>query len=167
MKKVSVYFKTKTITVYHSEVSDESYESLIDKIVSKLVIFSSHRSDWQLLSINKVTLKLARFVSVRGSSYIPVHEGHPLRCDPNLLNINNGSDDNCFPSFYTGGYDLAYEKEKLEPPASCFRPLTNVLTYSRENTSAKMPKGNLKLSMSLHDISKCKYLNEVQINMFR
>ena len=56
IEKVSVYFNTETVTVYHSGISDESYESLIDSIVSKLVMFSSYGSGWQLLSIDKVTL---------------------------------------------------------------------------------------------------------------
>ena len=42
VEKVSVYFNTETVTVYHSGISDESYESFIDNIVSKLVIFSSY-----------------------------------------------------------------------------------------------------------------------------
>ena len=96
VEKVSVYFNTETVTVYHSGISDESCESLIDNILSKLVIFSSYGSGWQLLSIDKVTLKLVKCVAVRGSSYIPFHEGHPLRRDSNLLNIHNGSNDNCF-----------------------------------------------------------------------
>ena len=79
VEKVSVYFNTETVTVYHSGISDESYESLIDNIVSKLVIFSSYGSGWGLLSIDKVTLKLVKCVAVRESSYIPFHEGHPLR----------------------------------------------------------------------------------------
>ena len=58
-ENVSVYFNTETVTVYHPGISDESYESFIDNIVSKLVIFSSYGSGWQLLSIDKVTLKLA------------------------------------------------------------------------------------------------------------
>ena len=148
VEKVSVYFNTETVTVYHSGISDENYESLIDNIVSKLVIFSSYGSGWQLLSI-------------------AAHEGHPLRRDSNLLNIHNGSDDNCFLYCYTAGYHIVYKEEKLEPPAPCFRPRTNVLTYSRENPSAKMPKGNFEMPMSLHDISKFEDLNEVQVNLFR
>ena len=167
VEKLSVYFNTKTVTVYHSGISDESYESLIDNIVSKLVIFSSYGSGWQLLSIDKVTLKLVKCVTVRGSSCIPFHEGHPLRRDSNLLNIQNGSDDNCFLYCYTAGYHIVYKKEKLEPPAPCFRPRTNVPTYSRENLSAKMPKGNFEMPMGLHDISKFEDLNEVQVNVFR
>ena len=96
IEKVSVYFNTETVTVYHSGISYESYESLIDNIVSKLVIFSSYGSGWQLLSIDKVTMKLTRCVTVRGSTRIPFHEGHPLRSDSNLLNIHNGRDNNCF-----------------------------------------------------------------------
>ena len=46
IEKVSVYFNTETVTVYHSGISDESYESLFDSIVSKLVMFSSYRSGW-------------------------------------------------------------------------------------------------------------------------
>ena len=111
IEKVSVYFNTETVTVYHSGISDESYESLIDSIVSKLVIFSSYGSGWQLLSIDKVTLKLTRCVAVRGSSFIPFHEGHPLRRDSNLLNIHNGSDNNCFLYCYTAGYHLVYKKK--------------------------------------------------------
>ena len=167
VEKVSVYFNTETVTVYHSGISDESYESLIDNIVSKLVIFSSYGSGWQLLSIDKVILKLVKCVAVRGSSYILFHEGHPLRRDSNLLNIHNGSDDNCFLYCYTAGYHIVYKKEKLVPPAPCFRPRTNVLTYSRENPSAKMSKGYLEMPMSLHDITKFEDLNEVQVNVFR
>ena len=131
--KVSVYFNTETVTVYHSGISDEGYESLIDNIKSELVIFSSYGSGWQLLPIDKVTLKLVICFAVKGSSYIPFLEGHPFRRDPNLLNIYNGSHDNCFLYCYTAGYHIVYKKEKLEPPAPCFRPRTNVLTYSREN----------------------------------
>ena len=97
IEKVSVYFNTEAVTVYHSGISDESYESLIDNIVSKLVIFSSYGSGWQLLSIDMVTLKLTRCVAVRGSSFITTfHEGHPLRRDSNLLNIHNGSEKTAF-----------------------------------------------------------------------
>ena len=44
VEKVSVFFNTETVTVYHSGISDESYEPLIDNIVTKLVIFSSYGS---------------------------------------------------------------------------------------------------------------------------
>ena len=111
-EKVSVHFNTETVTVYHSGFSDESYESLIDNIVSKLVIFSSYGSGWQLLAIEKVTLKLVKCVAVRGSSYTLFHKGHPLRRDSNLLNIHNGSDDNCFQYCYTAGYHIVYKKRK-------------------------------------------------------
>ena len=165
-EKLSMFFNTKTRIVYHSGISDEIFEDLVDNIVSKLVSFSSYGSGWQLLSIDKVTLKRVKYVPVRGSSFIPFHEGHPLRRDSNLLNIHNGSD-NCFLNCYTAGYHLVYKKEKLEPPAPCVRPRTNVLTYSRESPSAKMPKENFEMPMSLHDISKLEDLNEVQVNVFR
>ena len=64
---MSAYFNTETVTVYHSGISDESYESLIDSIVSKLVVFSSYGGGWQMLSIDKVTLKLTRCVAGRGA----------------------------------------------------------------------------------------------------
>ena len=104
IEKVSVYFNTATMTVYHSGISDESYESLVDNIMSKLVMFSSYGSGRQLLSIDKVTKKLARCIAVRSSSYILFHAGHRLRRDSNLLNKNNGSDDNCFLYCYKAGY---------------------------------------------------------------
>ena len=167
VEKVSVYFNTETVTVYHSGISDESYESLIDSIVSKLVIFSSYGSGWQLLFIDKLTLKLVKCVAVRDSSYKPFHEEHSLRRDSTLLNIHNRRDHNCFLYCFTAGYHLVYKKEKLKPPAPYFRPRTNVLTYSKENPSAKMPKGNLEMPMSLHDISKFEDLNEVQVNVFK
>ena len=167
VEKVSVYFHTETVTVYHSGISDESYESLIDNTVSKLVIFSSYGSGWQLLSIDKVTLELTRSVAVRGNIFIPFHEEHRLRRDSNLLKIHNGNDNNCFLYCYTAGYLLVYKKEKLEPTTPCFRPRTNVLTYSRENPSAKMPKGNYEMPMSLHGISKFEDLNGLQVDVFR
>ena len=68
IEEVSVYFNRETVTVYHSGISDENYESLIDSIVSKLVLFSSYGSGWQLLSIDKDTLQLTRCVAVRGSN---------------------------------------------------------------------------------------------------
>ena len=166
-EKLSMFFNTNTRVVYHSGISNEIFEDLVDNIVSKLVSFSSYGSGRQLLSIDKVTLKLAKYVLVRGSSFIPFHEGHPLRRDSNLLNIHNGSDNNCFLYCYTAGYHLVYKKEKLEPPIPCVRPRTNVLTYSREKPSAKIPKGNFEMPMSLHDISKFEDLNEVQVNVFR
>ena len=111
IEKRSVYFNTETVTVYHSGISDDSYESLIDSIVSKFVNFLSYGSGWQLLSLDKGTQKLTRCVAVRGCSFIPFHEGHPLRRDSNSLNIHNGSDNNCFLYFYTAGYHLAYKKK--------------------------------------------------------
>ena len=50
IENVSVYFNTETVTVYHSGISDKSYETIIDNIVSMLVIFSSYGIGWQLLS---------------------------------------------------------------------------------------------------------------------
>ena len=41
IEKVSVYFNTESVTVYHSGISDKSYESLFDSIVSRLVIFQA------------------------------------------------------------------------------------------------------------------------------
>ena len=116
---------------------------------------------------HKFTLKLTRCVTVRGSTFIPFHEGHPLRRDSMLLNIHIGSDNNCILYCYKAGYHLVYIKEKLEPPVPCFRPRTNVLTYIKENPSAKMPKGNFEMLMSLHDMSKFEDLNEVEVSVFR
>ena len=59
-EKLSVFFNTNTRIVYHSGISDEIFEDLVDNIVSKLVSFSSYGSVWQLLSIDKVTLKLTK-----------------------------------------------------------------------------------------------------------
>ena len=166
-ERVTVYFNTETVSLYHTGLSDETYTELVDSIVTKLVSFSSHGSGWQLSSIDKVTLKLVRFVPVRGSSFIPFPEGHLLRRDSNLLNIHNGNDENCFLYCYTAGYHLVFKKETLEPPRNCFRPRTNVLTYSNQNPAAKQPVGDFDMPMSLMDISKFEDMNEVQVNVFR
>ena len=144
VEKVSMYFNTETVTVYHSGISDKSYQSLIDNLVSKLVIFSSYGSGWKLLAIEKVTLILVKCVAVRDSSYIPFNEGHPLRRDSNLLNIHNGSDDNCFLYCYTAGYHIVYKKEKLEPPAPCFRPGRILLHTAERTRQPRCRKGTLK-----------------------
>ena len=164
---VSVYFNTSTVVVYYEEISDETYEELVDNIVSKLVTFSSYGSGWQFLQIDKVTLKLVRYAPVRGRSFIPFPEGHPLRRDSNLLNIHNANDDKCFLYCYTAGYHLVYKRETLEPPGPCFRKRTKVLTYSSENPSAKQPLGDFDMPMSLLDIPRCEDMNEVQVNVFR
>ena len=65
-KRVSVYFNSSTVVVYYEGISDETYEELVENIVSKLVTFSSYGSGWQLLQIDKVTLKLVRYAPVRG-----------------------------------------------------------------------------------------------------
>ena len=57
-------------------------------------------------------MKPVRRIAVRGSSYIPIHEGQPLRRESNLLKIHNGSDDNCFLPCYTAGYHIVYKKIK-------------------------------------------------------
>ena len=95
-ERVSVYFNTSTVIVYCEGISDESYEELVDNIVSKLVTFSSYGSGWQLLQIEKVTLKLVRYAPVRGRGFIPFPEGHPLGRDSNLLNIHNELQVNVF-----------------------------------------------------------------------
>ena len=112
VENVSLWFNKETVKAYHLGTSDESYESLIENIVSKLVIFSSYGGRWQLLSIDTVTLKLFRCVAVRGSSYNTFHEGHPLRKDSNFLDLHNGSNDNCFLFCYGTGYHKVYKKKK-------------------------------------------------------
>ena len=77
------------------------------------------------------------------------------------------NDDKCFLYCFTAGYHLVYWKEKLEPSRPCFRPRTNILTYSSENPSAKQPIGEFDMPMSLLDISMFEDLNEVQVNVFR
>ena len=57
-ERAGIYFNPCTVVVYYEEISDETYEELVDKIVSKLVTFSIYGSGWQLLQIDKVTLKL-------------------------------------------------------------------------------------------------------------
>ena len=166
-EKVSVYFNTNTTTVYYTGITDTVFEELVDNIVSMLVSFSSYGSGWQLQTIDKITVKLVRYIPVRGSSFIPFPDNHPLRRDSNLLNIHNANDDKCFLYCFTAGYHLVYLKEKLEPPRPCFRPRTNILTYSSENPSAKQPIGEFDMPMSLLDISKFEDLNEVQVNVFR
>ena len=112
-------------------------------------------------------MKLVRYAAVRGRSFIPFPEGHPLRRDSNLLNINNAKDDKRFLYCYTAGYHLVYKKETLEHPVPCFRQRTNVLTYSSENPSAKQPLGDFDMPMSLSDIPRFEDMNEVQVNVFR
>ena len=80
-EKVTVYFNTHTTTVYYTGISDTTYEDLVETIVSKLGSFSSYGNGWQLQIIDKVTIKLVRFVPIRGSSFIPFSEGHLLRRD--------------------------------------------------------------------------------------
>ena len=78
-EKVSVYFNTNTTTVYYTGITDTVFEELVDNIVSKLVSFSSYGSGWQLQAIDKITVKLVRYIPVRGSSFIPFPDNHPLR----------------------------------------------------------------------------------------
>ena len=63
--------------------------------------------------------------------------------------------------------DIILFIKKLEPPRPCFRPRTNISTYSSENPSAKQPVGDFDMPMSLMDISKSEDLNDVQVNVFR
>ena len=100
-ERITVYFNTNTVSVYHTGLSDEAFTELVDSIVTKIVTFSSHGSGRQLLSINKVTQKLARFVPVNGISFQPFPEGQLLRRDSNLQNIHNGHNGNCFLYCYT------------------------------------------------------------------
>ena len=65
-ERVIVYFITITVVVYNEGNSYETYEELTDSIVSKLVTFSWYGSVQQLLKIDKFTLKLVRYASVRG-----------------------------------------------------------------------------------------------------
>ena len=165
-EKVSVYFNTNTTTVYYTGITDTIFEELVDNIVSKLVSFSSCGSEWQLQTIEKITIKLVRYIPVRGSSFIPFPDNHPLRRDSILLKKHNANDDKCFLYSFTAGYHLVYLKEKLEPPRPCFRSRTNILTYSSENPSAKQPIGESDMPMSLLEISKFEDINEVQVNVF-
>ena len=166
-EKVTVYFNTHTTTVYYTGISDITYEDRVDTIVSKLVSFSSYGSSWQLQTTDKVTIKLVRYIPKRGSSFILFSEGHLLRRESNLLNIHNSNEETCFLYCFTPGYHLVHKKEKLEPPRSCFRPRTNILTYSSENPSAKQPVGDFDMPMSLMVISRFEDLNDVQVNVFR
>ena len=79
-EKVSLIFNTETMTISFWDFMWKLW--IIDNIVSKLVI-SSYGSGWQLISIDKVTLKPARCVAVRSSGYMQFHEGHSLRRDSN------------------------------------------------------------------------------------
>ena len=45
-ERVTVYFNTETVSLYHTGLSDETYTELVDSIVTKLVSFSSHGSGW-------------------------------------------------------------------------------------------------------------------------
>ena len=166
-EKVSVYFNTNTTTVYYTGITDTVFEELVDNTVSKLISFLSYGSGWQLQKIDKITVKLVRYIPVRGSSFIPFPDNYPLRRDSNLLNIHNANDDKCFLYCFTAGYHLVFLKEKLEPPRPCLRPRTNILIYSSENPSAKQPIGEFDMPMCLLDISKFEDLNEVQVNVFR
>ena len=65
-ERVSVYFNTSTVVVYYGGISDETYEEMVDNIVSKLLNFSSYGVGWQLLKIDKITLKLVRYALIRG-----------------------------------------------------------------------------------------------------
>ena len=153
--------------MYYTGISDSTYEDLVDTIVSKLVSFSSYGSGWQLQTIDKVILKLVRYVPMCGSSFIPFSERHMLRRVSNLLNIHNSNDEKCFLYSFTAGYHLVHKKEKLKRPRPCFRPRTNILTYSSEKPSAKQPVGDFDMPMSHMDISKFEDLNDVQVNVFR
>ena len=166
-EKVTVYFNTNTTTNYYTGISETTYEDLVNTIVSKLVSFSGSGSGWQLQTTDKVTINLVRYVPIRGSSFIPFSKGHLLRRDSNQINIHNSNDEKCFLYCFTAGYHLVHRKEKLEPPRPCFRPRTNILTYSSENPPAKQPVGDFDMPISLMDVSKFEDLNDVQVNVFR
>ena len=155
------------MVVYYEGFSDEAYQELVDNIVSKLVTFSNYGSGWQFLQTEKFTLKIVRYATVRGRSFIPFPEGHPLGRDSNLLNKHNANDDKCFLCCYTAGYHRVYKKETLDPTGPYLRHRTNVLTYSSENPSAKQLLGNFDKPMSLLDIPRFEDMNEVQVNVFR
>ena len=108
----------------------------MDCIVTKLVSVCSHGSGWQLLSINKFTLLLVRFVPVLGSSFVFFPESRLLNRKSNMLYIHKGNDDNCFFCCYTAGYHLVYKKETLESPRNCYRLSTKFITYNIKNSSA-------------------------------
>ena len=161
---LAIHVNSKMETVYlGEELTDETFFSMLDQMLTSLLSFTAHGSGWMLKEITGVHVKLVSYLPIRGSSYLPLPTSlQSMNC---LLNIRNREDNNCFLYCYVAAWHFNFGQSLYDNVG--WRMKTSPQTYSASNPLAHQPMGEFQMPMGFNDIPRFENLNIVQVNVFR
>lgn len=112
-QRITIHVNTKFQPVFQNGLTSEQSEDCINQLLTSLISFVGHGSGWCVESLDKVTLKMAAFSPIRGSTYLKLPAALAAN-HGNLLNIRNQKDNKCFSYCFTAAYHLKFGPTLLE-----------------------------------------------------
>ena len=146
--------------VLNDGMSDETYWTMVDKILTVLATFASSGSGWILEKVIRLDVKFAHYRPVNGSSYLPL----PVKIANcrGLLNIRNHNDQNCFKHCYIAAYHLHNNISLERYGRDSNTEKTSLDTYS----NLDQPLGDFEMPMGFDDMKEFESLNNVESNVW-
>ena len=90
----NAYFNSKTFTITNSDQVIDALDGASEEIKNRVAVWLSEGSGWTIEDILHHYVNIAKYVPLRGNSYLPLPE--ELRnSKKGLINLNN-EDDKCF-----------------------------------------------------------------------
>ena len=159
-ERIEIYTNSLMTPVLNDGMSDETYQTMVDKMLTVLATFASSGSGWILEKFINLDVKFARYRPVNGFSYLPL----PVKIANcrGLLNIRNHNDQNCFKYCYIAAYHL-HNNISLERYG---RNSNTERTSPDKYSNLEKPLGDFEMSMGFDDVKECEPLNNVQVNVF-
>ena len=151
--------------VLNDGMSDETYWTMVDEMLTVLATFASSGSGWIFIrkwleKVIKLDVKFARYRPVNGSSYLTL----PVKIanGRGLLNKRNHNDKNCFKYCYIAANHLQNNISLERYGRNSNTERTSPDTYS----NLEQPLGDFEMPMGFDDMKEFEYLNNVQVNVF-
>ena len=137
-------------TIMTNKQNLKHFFDAIELIGNKIEEFQRNTSDWQIVNIQSLILKIAKYMPAHGSSYIPLPEYiMNKKC---CINIQN-DDERCFEySVLCGQYIDEINKPQR---VTVYKPYMNKLKFD-----------GIEFPVKIDDVSKFEAMNEIPINVF-
>ena len=129
---------------------DEDYENSMNKIVKDFQAFQENGSGWILQGVDLISVSIARYQPIRGSTYIPTPR-HFIGWRDLLVNVEN-NDNECFKWAILSC---------LYPPVDSVQKVDHYLQYQD-----KLDFTGIPFPVKIDDIPKFEEINNIKIAVY-
>ena len=161
-ERIEIYASSLMTPVYANGLTIAAYWGMVETMMSLLTTFASMGS-WRVLeNMLKVDVKFARFIPIRGSSYIALPT--KIVICRGLLKIRIHDNQQCFRYCYVAANYLHYGISLDRVDQNYQTAKTSPTTYNQPGNH--QPLVEFDMPMGFEDILEFEKLNDVQVNVF-